>query len=50
MITVPIPFRDGSQAVAHSTVESRLSYIRAKQEVRDREFKEFLTKVLKVKE
>jgi len=50
MIRVPIPFREGSQPVAHSVIESRLSYIRAKQKSRDREFKEFLTKVLKVKE
>jgi hypothetical protein len=50
MIRVPIPFRDGSRPVGHSVIESRLAYIQAKQKLRDREFKEFLEKVLKVKE
>jgi hypothetical protein len=50
MIKVPIPFRDGSQPVGHSVIESRLAFLRAKQEARDREFKKFLKTVLKVKE
>jgi len=50
MIRVPIPFREGSQPVGHSVIESRLAFIRAKQEARDREFKEFLKTILKVKE
>lgn len=50
MINVPIPFREGSRLVAHSAIESRLAYLRRKQEARDRDFKEFMKTVLKVKE
>jgi hypothetical protein len=50
MIRVPIPFREGSQPVGHSVIESRLAFLRSKREARDKEFKEFLTKVLKVRE
>ena len=50
MIRLPIPFRSGDQPVAHNMIESRLAYLKNKREVRDREFKEFLTKVLKVRE
>lgn len=50
MIRMPIPFRSGDQPVFHTAVEFRLAYIRAKQEARDKEFKEFLKTVLKVKE
>lgn len=50
MIRMPIPFRSGDQPVHHTEIESRLTYLRARQEARDQQFKEFLKTVLKVKE
>lgn len=50
MIRMPIPFRSGDQPVFHTQVETRLAYLEAKKKLRDKEFKEFLTKILKVKE